>query len=479
MNDKIQKILWRIAGVEINILEKCRTDYVKYSAIGATILMTAFIAFIAGTSAAWFFTKNENEPSGCIGWSMLFGVVWATLIFCIDRSLVITLKKDPSLKKQKFWVPLFSRSILAIIVAFMVSIPLELVIFEDFIAEQKFFFDELLANDLSNKTLAHNEEVSVSKNIEFSAQSINRLDELANSLSEEILVLTQKRDKLVAKINHPETGTFNKARNKVNELSTSIKDVQTHYNNSTNQSDKDRYSELARLYQNEIKKQNQIIQNELSSWNIPIKKEINRLEKIVSQKEVESMDNKEKYKKESERLINNRNIQDSLSAEKGKIVSRFKTKSRQGNHFIQNFRILEYAVWKRDAKGNLPTEWYFLWMVRLLFFIIEILPTVVKMATPIGSYDRMVYAEEQNLLSYLNSSSYVDGIRNMHQLELQIYEEQLKLRQETELELKKRILKKMEKAQMAVADAAIVKWKEDEMKKLCMSEEQTDVLRCS
>ena len=50
---------------------------------------------------------------------------------------------------------------------------------------------------------------------------------------------------------------------------------------------------------------------------------------------------------------------------------------------------------EEDANGNLPTELFFLWMIRLLFFIIEILPTVVKIVTPVGSYDRMVQAEEK------------------------------------------------------------------------------------
>ena len=41
-----QRILWTIAGAEIPILEKCRTDHKKYGAMGATIAMTSFIAFL-------------------------------------------------------------------------------------------------------------------------------------------------------------------------------------------------------------------------------------------------------------------------------------------------------------------------------------------------------------------------------------------------------------------------------------------------
>ena len=182
MGSRFQRFLWTVAGAELDILEKCRTDHKKFAAIGATILMTAFIAFCAGTSAAWYFTQSGDETSGSLGWAMLFGLIWALLIFCIDRSLVITLKKDPSAKKQKFWVPLLSRSALACIIAFMVSIPLELVIFEDFIAEQKFFFDESSAKELSESTRAHREEGVLSGEIDLSTSTMSRLDSLNTGL---------------------------------------------------------------------------------------------------------------------------------------------------------------------------------------------------------------------------------------------------------------------------------------------------------
>ena len=85
MGNKFQRFLWTVAGAELDILEKCRTDHKKFSAIGATILMTAFIAFCAGTSAAWYFTQSGDESSGSLGWAMLFGLIWSLLIFCIDH----------------------------------------------------------------------------------------------------------------------------------------------------------------------------------------------------------------------------------------------------------------------------------------------------------------------------------------------------------------------------------------------------------
>ena len=121
---------------------------------------------------------------------------------------------------------------------------------------------------------------------------------------------------------------------------------------------------------------------------------------------------------------------------------------------------------------DLPTEWYFLWLIRLLFFIIELLPTVVKIVMPIGAYDRMVYAEEKDMEKYLTSSTYLERIRNMHDMELKNHEEQLKTQKEAEQEIRKKLITEMKDAQWEIADAAVKKWKEKELQKLKDSSEQ-------
>lgn len=105
-------------------------------------------------------------------------------------------------------------------------------------------------------------------------------------------------------------------------------------------------------------------------------------------------------------------------------------------------------------------------MIRLLFFIVEILPTVVKIVTPIGSYDRMVHAEEQNMINYLNSSTYMDRIRNMHDIELHAYEDQLRKQHEVESNLKNEVLDKVKEAQLEVSEAVVQKWKNNELNKV-------------
>lgn len=466
MGSKFQRFLWTVAGAELDILEKCRTDHKKFAAIGATILMTAFIAFCAGTSAAWYFTQSGNETSGSLGWAMMFGLVWALLIFCIDRSLVITLKKDPTVKKQKFWVPLLSRSALACIIAFMVSIPLELVIFEDFIAEQKFFFNESAANELSESTRAHKEEAGLSGEISLSTRTMGRLDSLNTNLRGNISFLDIQIQTQRNKLNSPTTSAYVSAKSKYDNYNSRINTENNNLTKATNAQDSLKCSREIERLKGERRTYWNTMQKEEREWNASINKKIKELEEArdADQKQIEQ--NTNDYAKESERLARHRDAKDSLTIEKGKIVQDFKQTSNKGNHFIQNYRILEYAVWKRDANGNLPTELFFLWMIRLLFFIIEILPTVVKIVTPIGSYDRMVHAEEKQMMDYLESTEYIDRIRNMHDIELKAREEQLKRQHEVELELKNDILERVKDAQLEVADATVAQWTESEISKL-------------
>lgn len=474
MGSRFQRFLWTVAGAELDILEKCRTDHKKFAAIGATILMTAFIAFCAGTSAAWYFTQSGEETSGSLGWAMLFGLIWALLIFCIDRSLVITLKKDPSAKKQKFWVPLLSRSALACIIAFMVSIPLELVIFEDFIAEQKFFFDESSAKELSESTRAHREEGVLSGEIDLSTSTMSRLDSLNTGLRGNVSSLNAQIQAERNKLNKPTTNAFTTAKNQYDNYSSQINTAQRNLANATNAIDSARYtSEISRL--KDLRRPHwRTMDSEKKAWNDKINKKIKELEGERSIAEGQIEQNASDYAREANRLARNRDTRDSLATERGKIIQDFKQTSNKGNHFIQNYRILEYAVWKRDANGNLPTELFFLWMIRLLFFIIEILPTVVKIVTPIGSYDRMVQAEEKQVMTYLESDEYIERIRNMHDIELKSREEQLQRQHQIELELKSDILEKVKNAQIEVADATIAKWKENEMSKVTPKPEEPE-----
>lgn len=466
MTTRFERILWAIAGAERHILEKCRTDYKRFSAIGATILMTSFIAFCAGTAAAWFFTQKGDDTSGSLGWSVIFGIVWALLIFCIDRSLVITLKKDPTLKHQKFWVPLLSRSALACIIAFMVSIPLELVIFEDFIAEKKFFFNEDSANTLSKSSRVYKEENALNSEIILSTQVMARLDSIGKDLNNTIDYIDNQISVEKSRLDKPTTQSFVNAKKQYDNYSAQLSRARRNLQYSTNKQDSNRYSlEINRLI-NARSPHWSIMVREKNAWNLSIN---NRIEELIEQKNTTNdkiNQNSLDYNNENERLNKNRNSKDTLSNKRKILIGTFQETANNGNHFIKNFRILEYAVWKRDADGNLPTEFYFLWLIRLLFFIVEILPTVVKIVTPVGSYDRMVYAEEQAIKEYVNSGEFKDSIFRIQQLKQNERENTIKCQTEAELNIRNEIAKQIELAQVDVSKTYIDRWKQKELKKI-------------
>ena len=501
-----QRVLWTIAGAEIPILEKCRTDYKKYGAMGATIAMTSFIAFLSGTSAAWFFTQSGTETSGKIGWAMAFGIVWATLIFCIDRSLVITMKKNPEKTSKTWWVvPFASRALLALIIAFMVSIPLELVVFEDFISEQEYLWNENKSNMLSKNSRANRAIQEAQEHIDEGNNSLKRLDGQKQSLEGDIESLKHELSAEKTKLNNPSTTAYKQAYNgqkTANARIASLRNQLTHADQW--QKSNIRYS--IGEWQKKRNSYSAIMKSEVAKWNKPIYENIADLNEQISNKEEEVKQKIKELDNTQSQVIADQSRRAALIQQRDSLVNAHGETMKQGNHFIQNFEILEYAVGRKNidcatchGKGkikkanssgymqdvqcatcngtghittDLPTEWYFLWLIRLLFFIIELLPTVVKIVMPIGAYDRMIYAEEKDMKNYLESSTYLDRIRNMHDMELKNHEEQLRIQKEAEQDIRKKLIAEMKDAQWEIAEAAVNKWKETELQKLENPSEQ-------
>jgi len=110
------------SGVDKDIVQSCSNgEQNKYAGIGATVFFTAVMAFIA-SSYALFTVFDSIYPA--IG----FGLVWGLLIFNLDRFIVSTIKKRDRFKSE--FIQATPRIILAIIIAIVISKPLEIKIFE-------------------------------------------------------------------------------------------------------------------------------------------------------------------------------------------------------------------------------------------------------------------------------------------------------------------------------------------------------------
>ena len=419
--------------------------------------MTAFIALCAGTSAAWYFTQKGTDDSGAFGWSLVFGVIWAMLIFCIDRSLVITLKKKENRKSTWWIVPFVSRAALAIIVAFMVSIPLELVIFEDYIKGNEENFKANQSAILGAQLKSNSGEDVLRKQISNDDSKLEKLDGESNKLKKDIDSLQTKINNLEETKSNPQSTEYKNAKRRHDA-------AQRKYNDAKANNNAGRMREA----QEEMSNARRDMGVARKAWEEQQQVRIDELKALRNSKQAERAQKERKYNTISDSQASNKIRVDKITKEREIKEASKQVKLAKGNHFIRNFQILEYAVWQRDKDGNLTdtAQLMFLWLVRILFFIVEILPTVVKIVSPVGSYERMVAAEEKNLIEYLESDEYCDMIKNIHTLALNSQEELQQQQHDVELDLKKSILNQIKAAQLEVAQLAIENWKEQEKAKL-------------
>ena len=146
------------SGADTDILNDCSIgEQNKYAGIGATVFFTAVMATIAASYA--LFTVFDNLYA-----SILFGLIWGLLIFNLDRYIVSTIKKrDRVLNEILQATP---RLILALIIAIVISKPLELKIFEKEI-------NQVLLEQKNDLTLANQNQIAEQFNpkiVEFESQ---------------------------------------------------------------------------------------------------------------------------------------------------------------------------------------------------------------------------------------------------------------------------------------------------------------------
>lgn len=119
--DKMKSFFLFCSGVDKTMLEKCPSDENKYMGIGATVFFTGVLAFFSAGYA--LFTVFDSYVM-----AIAFGLVWGLMIFNLDRYIVMSMKSN-----GKWWrdaLVAFPRLVLAVLLALVISKPLELKIFE-------------------------------------------------------------------------------------------------------------------------------------------------------------------------------------------------------------------------------------------------------------------------------------------------------------------------------------------------------------
>jgi len=109
------------SGARLYILKECESEYNKFFGIGAIVLLTAMMAAVTGIYA--LFTVFPNP------WiAVPFGIFWGVMVFFLDWFIVASLKKEKRISREL--IAALPRIILAILIAVVISKPLELKLFE-------------------------------------------------------------------------------------------------------------------------------------------------------------------------------------------------------------------------------------------------------------------------------------------------------------------------------------------------------------
>ena len=463
------RFLWFVAGADIEMLSLCPLDYKKYEAIGMTILMTSLVGFAAGSSAAWYFTEDTL-------WTLAFGLFWSLLIFSIDRSLVVTLKKDPY-KKSYYVLPLVFRGFLAILVAGIMSIPLELLVFNGFIQNDI----ENYKSDLLKQQ--HQDSFDAQQAAEYDSKS-KSLDQLLKSESNKkddiVTAINDKRSERqreVNMLNHPNTTTYNNAQASANGLQRQLNELYSLPNSDY------RRNRIPGL-RSQMSHQRSVMASERNAWNSKVNARISELDNEIAQlsdalrvaKENIARTDREKQRVDSTSVSYQARAEESLN----KTDERF----RNGNNFTLYYAVLAHAIYKThkvthermgtDGKTyTYETEefvnkdfMFLLWFIRAMFFVIELLPSIVKVVSKAGQYELRVYHQEEELKKYLHSQEYQDYCYKMlhgdNQLEMDLQAQ----RHDAEKKVQHDIIQAIINAEESVAKDSIDNWEKLEKGKM-------------
>lgn len=166
------------SGARLYLLKQCPTEYNKYYGIGVIVFLTGVMASLSGGYAIFTVFRNLQV-------SLAFGALWGFLIFSIDWYIVASLRKHQN--KSKEFATALPRFVLALLIAFVVSMPLKMKLFEREINQQIVFDQQQSAIGFQNLV---NEEFG----------EIKKLEDENKMLRQEIKSKEEQRNRLFTMI---------------------------------------------------------------------------------------------------------------------------------------------------------------------------------------------------------------------------------------------------------------------------------------
>lgn len=462
----IQRFFILCSGADKNILFQCRTEWNKYSGIGATIFFTGLLASLSGSYALYTIFRGEENS---LTYALIFGVIWGLVILNLDRFIVSSIRKEGNILKEILQAT--PRFILAIIISIVIAKPLEVKIFESRIEQQ-------ILEDKRKKL--GDEKLSIDK-----LNDLTKLENTIESQNTELGTLDKQKQ------GDPTNEGFNKLIGDRNSALQTLNSVTKENNNKIS----DYNIRISRVKGNpnnyrEIKDTLGVIIDRklITEANKTIRellKSINALSYEIKSKQrrVDDMDAEiQKARNDFKALMAQRVNEKEAEIEQSKQV-KAKADSIAKIQFEESVKIKERSytnnlVTQLEAMGNLTasnsTMAWTSWMIMLLFIVIETAPILVKLLSKRGPYDEILerveyehYLNEKELISRWNSkiNELLEKAKESAKLEGDTFIKVEKQRLDHELKNNQIILDDIAQKQEHLAKVAINKWYQDELTK--------------
>jgi hypothetical protein len=414
------RFFWWCAGADIEVLEHCPTEHRKFTTVGAIIFIVACIAsfsmffaistvikdysnptiaaydVVVSDSTKQIITdttkilKDESKtpqsppllPSQGLSNTVFamrigFSLLWGILILLIDRLMVSTI--NPWDSDRKKLIKAIPRFVLALIIAMVISRPIEIQIFWDEIQAKVFENNSKKFNEESQRKsevygiLTNQDQLKIFQKTQDSINkkiSLKDYGPIYTNLLIEKTDYSNKLDDFQSKINQYEANKkgFRGSKNAQGQALTKIDGDLV-------------WVDVKVLVAAEDRKIN-AVKSKMNVTGYPVK-----LEKI--QNSIDSIEKKwsSEQSKNSELLA--RTVKEIADAKSNLY------KFQQGQENVLSNKQYSFSA-NLDGLSTLDgSTGYAVWFIFLLFLVLEILPITVKLMTPAGNFDDFIREKEK------------------------------------------------------------------------------------
>lgn len=169
VSSSLQRFFWWCAGANVSLLEQCRSEWHKFTAIGVFVLLVGLLAAVSG---AFFLSESLGVPAQL---AVFGGAFWGFLILSVDRVMLTFFHKGAG-----EWKRAVPRILLSVFISLVINDPLLL----------KFFSGEI-------ESKLYDEKNTKLRSVRVGSDKQAKRDQLAgeiNSLQDRLARLRQIKD---------------------------------------------------------------------------------------------------------------------------------------------------------------------------------------------------------------------------------------------------------------------------------------------